>query len=111
MSSTAPLRPTPPPPAASPAGAPQVDVVIPVHDEEAALAPCVRRLHAHLGDRAFPFSWRIVIADNASTDATARVAAALAAELPGVTVLSLTAKGRGRARRAAWGGGEAEGVC
>lgn len=99
-------------PAAPPAPAgPQVDIVIPVYDEEAALGPCVRRLHAYLGDAAFPFRWRIVIADNASTDATAGVAAALATDLPGVSVISLAAKGRGRALRAAWTASDAEVVC
>jgi glycosyltransferase involved in cell wall biosynthesis len=58
-----------------------------------------------------PFSWRIVIADNASTDQTARIAAALAVDLPGVELLQLPQKGRGRALRVAWLGSEAEVVC
>ncbi len=61
--------------------------------------------------RSFPFAWRIVIADNASTDATSQVAAALAAELPDVEVLRLAQKGRGRALRAAWMGSDADVVC
>lgn len=91
--------------------APQVDVVIPVYNEEAALATCVRRLHAHLSGDEFPFTWRVVVADNASTDATAQVARGLAAELPGVRFLSLPAKGRGRALRAAWSGSDADVVA
>jgi putative flippase GtrA len=58
-----------------------------------------------------PFHWRIVIADNASTDETPRIAAALAAELTGVEVLRLPLRGRGRALRAAWLGSDAEVVC
>ena len=81
--------------------APQIDVVVPVYDEQAVLDASIRRLHAHL-TAAFPFTWRIVIADNASEDGTLDVAWALAAELPGVAVLHLPAKGRGRALRAAW---------
>jgi glycosyltransferase involved in cell wall biosynthesis len=46
----------------------------------------VRRLHRFLTG-AFPFAWRIMIADNASTDATPAIARALAEELRGVTVL------------------------
>lgn len=74
------------------------------------LARSIRRLHDHLSDE-MPFGWRIVIADNASTDQTPRIAAALAAELPGVQVLRLALKGRGRALRTAWLGSDAEVVC
>jgi len=79
--------------------APQIDIVVPVHGEEAALALSVRRLHRFLSAE-FPFTWQIVIADNASTDATPAVAAALADDLAGVTCLRLERKGRGRALRA-----------
>ncbi len=78
-----------------------VDLVVPVYNEAASLARQVRRLHRAL-QRTLPLSWRIVIADNGSIDETPRVADRLAAELPGVAVLHLAAKGRGRALRAAW---------
>jgi putative flippase GtrA len=62
---------------------PQVEIVVPVHNEEAALALSARRLHRFL-TAEFPFSWRIVIADNATRasapcGSTARAAAALRA--------------------------------
>ena len=82
-------------------GAPLVEVVIPVYNEQEALEPSVRRLHAYL-TRELPFSWRIVVADNASTDATPALAARLARELPHVSHLRLEQKGRGRALRTAW---------
>ncbi|MEH1167311.1 glycosyltransferase [Micromonospora sp. CPCC 205539] len=78
-----------------------LDVVIPVHNEETDLGPCVRRLHAHLSEH-FPYPFQITIADNASVDDTLKVADGLARELPGVDVLHLDDKGRGRALRAAW---------
>ncbi|WFE54399.1 glycosyltransferase [Micromonospora sp. WMMD1155] len=78
-----------------------LDVVIPVYNEEADLGPCVRRLHAHLTEH-FPYPFQITIADNASVDDTPAIADGLAAELPGVDVLHLEAKGRGRALSAAW---------
>ncbi|MEU7653174.1 bifunctional glycosyltransferase family 2/GtrA family protein [Micromonospora taraxaci] len=78
-----------------------LDVVIPVYNEETDLGPCVRRLHAHLTEH-FPYPFRITIADNASVDDTPAIADGLAAELPGVDVLHLQAKGRGRALSAAW---------
>ena len=43
----------------------QVEIVVPVHNEQAALDPAIRRLHRFLSAE-FPFSWRVVIADNAS---------------------------------------------
>ena len=55
----------------------------PVHNEEAGLERCVRRLHAHL-TAAFPYPFRITIADNASTDGTWSLARTLATELPRV---------------------------
>jgi putative flippase GtrA len=82
-------------------GAPAVDVVVPVYNEEADLGPSVRRLHAYLST-TFPFTWRITVADNASTDATPAVAMSLAEELPGVRVVRLEEKGRGRALRTVW---------
>ena len=89
---------------------PQVEIVVPVHNEEAALALSVRRLHRFL-TAEFPFSWRIVIADNASTDATPTMARELAAALPGVRAVRLDRKGRGRALRAAWAASDAGVVC
>src|SRR5438094_8322963 len=80
---------------------PMVDIVIPVHNEERGLRASVLRLHAYLTQQ-FPFSARITIADNASTDSTPAVAAELAEELPDVRVLRLNEKGRGRALAAAW---------
>ncbi len=89
---------------------PQLEIVVPVYNEEAALPLSVRRLHRFL-TAEFPFSWRIVIADNASTDSTPAVARDLAAALPGVRTLRLERKGRGRALRAAWAASDARVVC
>ena len=60
----------------------------------------IRRLHRFLSSE-FPFTWRIVVADNASTDTTPAIGARLARELPGV---ALTAAGpQGPRTRAARG--------
>jgi len=90
--------------------APEIDVVVPVHDEQVALERSIRRLHGFLS-AGFPFTWRIVIADNASSDATPQIAAALAAELPAVELLRLERKGRGRTLRAAWSASRARVAC
>jgi putative flippase GtrA len=85
---------------------PTVEVVVPVYNEERDLDRCVRHLHAYL-DRTFPFSFRITIADNASTDATWPLARRLAGELPHVDAVHLDARGRGRALREVWGSSRA----
>jgi len=92
------------------APAPQIDVVVPVYDEELVLERSIRRLHRFLSAE-FPFSWRIVVADNASTDTTPIVAERLSRELPGVELLRVERKGRGRALRAAWSASRARVVC
>ena len=80
---------------------PIVDLVVPVYNEEHDLESSVRRLRTYLDER-FPFTARITIADNASTDTTWQIARRLEAELPGVRALHLDQKGRGRALRTAW---------
>src|SRR6185436_6357027 len=90
--------------------APQIDIVIPVYDEEAVLESAIRRLHRFLSAE-LPFTWRIIVADNASTDNTPQIARRLARELRGVKVLRLEEKGRGRALRAAWSSSSAQVVC
>lgn len=82
--------------------APALDIVVPVYNEQAALAGCVRRLHGYLRAEV-PYTARITIADNASTDRTLEVARALSEEFADVRVLHLDQKGRGRALHAAWG--------
>jgi putative flippase GtrA len=87
--------------ALAPAAAPDIEIVVPVYNEALGLERSIRRLHRFLTD-GFPFTWRIVIADNASVDATPEIAAKLAYTLPRVSHLRLDRKGRGRALRAAW---------
>src|SRR5262245_6175792 len=80
---------------------PLVDIVIQFYNEPADIELGVRRPPPYLDDR-FPFPALITITDNASTDETLAIAQRLAAELPGVAVLHLPQKGRGRALRTAW---------
>ena len=80
--------------------APALDVVIPVHNEEVALAGSVARVHEHLS--TLPYSFRITIADNASTDGTALVAHRLSHEYDEVRAVYLAEKGRGRALKQVW---------
>jgi putative flippase GtrA len=90
-----------------PSVGPVLDVVVPVHNEEIDLEPCVRRLHRHL-TTTFPYTFRITIADNASVDATPQVAARLADELLSVRNVRLEQKGRGRALHTVWSASDAD---
>jgi glycosyltransferase involved in cell wall biosynthesis len=85
----------------------QVDIVVPVRNEERDLAPSVRRLVGYLRE-CFPFSARVTIADNGSTDATWAIASRLARELPEVRAIHMDLPGRGRALRAIWSQSDAE---
>jgi putative flippase GtrA len=89
---------------------PTVEIAIPVHNEERALEESVRRLHAFCAE-ALPWSTRIVIADNASEDATRAIGERLAAELDAVAYLRLGEKGRGRALRRVWSRSKADVVA
>ena len=86
---------------------PVLDVVVPVYNEQDDLVPSVERLHAYLTAH-LPYSFRITIADNASTDATLALAVDLADRLPGVAVAHLEQKGRGRALHQVWSLSDAE---
>lgn len=105
MTSLAP-SPVPRPAASDPGSPPMLDVVVPVFNEERDLEACVRRLHAHLRS-SVPYTARITVADNASTDGTLDVATRLADELDGVRVVHLDIKGRGRALSTVWSASDA----
>jgi glycosyltransferase involved in cell wall biosynthesis len=77
-----------------------LDVVIPVYNEEAQLAASVERVLEHLA--TMPWSHRVTIADNASTDQTGMIARRLSHQHPQVRVVHLAEKGRGRALKRVW---------
>jgi glycosyltransferase involved in cell wall biosynthesis len=81
--------------------APAVEIVVPVRDESCVLAASVRRLHRYLAD-SFPFTFRITIADNGSSDGTWEIAEGLADELDRVEAVRIATPGRGRALRTVW---------
>jgi putative flippase GtrA len=83
------------------AAAPAVDVVVPVYNEAESLSSSVARLYVYLLER-FPFSFRVTIADNGSTDGTWELAQELERGLAHVRALRLDEKGRGRALHTVW---------
>src|SRR5215471_19869210 len=84
-----------------------VEVVLPVLNEEKVLESSVRTLPSYLR-REPDHNWRITIADNGSTDGTLVIARRLAAELPDVQVMHVEEAGRGRALSQAWLASEAD---
>ncbi|MFZ1669570.1 MAG: bifunctional glycosyltransferase family 2/GtrA family protein [Candidatus Nanopelagicales bacterium] len=78
-----------------------VELVLPVYNEQAVLAQTVERLDAYLTAN-LPYSYRITVVDNASTDRTWDLAERLAQRIPAVAAIHLDQKGRGRALRQVW---------
>jgi glycosyltransferase involved in cell wall biosynthesis len=76
-----------------------VENVIPVYNEERQLPVAVETLSRHL--EGWSHDWRLVIADNASTDRTADVGAKLAGS-ERVRYVRIPRKGRGGALRQVW---------
>jgi glycosyltransferase involved in cell wall biosynthesis len=73
-----------------------------VYNEQVVLAKSINTLRDYLTANC-PYRWRIIIANNASTDATLEIARGLESQYPGeVSVLHLDQKGRGRALKRAW---------
>jgi glycosyltransferase involved in cell wall biosynthesis len=89
-----------------------VDLVIPCYNEERTLAASVEKLQAWCAAHLAQYHWRVVVANNASTDGTLAVAQRLAAEDPdGVAYVDLDRKGRGRALKRAWLESPADAMC
>ncbi len=79
------------------------DVTIPVLNEEETLEKNVKILHHFLKDH-FPESgqWQIVIADNGSTDQTARIAQRMSETIPEVVFVKVPRRGVGLALKTSW---------
>src|SRR3990172_1770527 len=90
---------------------PQLDIVLPVYNEAHVLAGSVEKLRSFLHETKFPYTWRVVVADNASTDATLQVAYQLEDAHDDVGVIHLPQKGRGRALKKAWLESDAGAMC
>jgi glycosyltransferase involved in cell wall biosynthesis len=93
------------------AGVPLIEIVIPVRNEQRELTDHVTRLIGQLRD-GFPWTWRVTIADNGSTDGTWSLAQGLADAHPGlVRAVHLELPGRGRALHAVWSASDADVVA
>ena len=80
---------------------PTVDIVIPVYNEEKDLPRSVEILTRFLREN-LENPWRVVVADNGSTDNTLSVAGMLSSKYTGVSCVHIPQKGRGNALRRVW---------
>ena len=79
-----------------------LDIVVPVLNEERALGPGIGDL-VRFSEASLPeYDWRIVIADNGSTDSTPEIARRLSSEHARVDWVRIEQRGRGRALKKAW---------
>lgn len=79
-----------------------VNVVIPVYNEEKELETSVTTLAEYLTKHLSEYTWKITIADNASTDSTLAIAQKLSKKSAHIESVHLTQKGRGRAVSHVW---------
>ena len=78
-----------------------LDIVFPVFNESKILKKSVETLHTFLSNR-FSIDWKIVIAENGSTDETLEIARFLSNNYSNVIVRSYEEPGRGRAVKDSW---------
>jgi glycosyltransferase involved in cell wall biosynthesis len=78
-----------------------IDIILPVRNEEKDLIKNVTTLYNFLNKNML-LSWRILICESGSTDATYSIAKQLSSEYTGVDCLHFDKPGRGYALRTAW---------
>ena len=78
-----------------------LDIVFPVFNESKILKKSVETLHNFLSNR-ISIDWKIVIAENGSTDETLEIARFLSNNYSNVIVRSYEESGRGRAVKDSW---------
>lgn len=80
-------------------------VVIPIYNEQEELEANTLKLHSFLKKHCSAYAWRIMIADNASTDRSLEIAQKIEKKHSETAVMHLDQKGRGRAVKKAWSEG------
>lgn len=72
---------------------PFLSIVIPAYNEESRIEGTLRQVVGFLRDR--PYSWEVLVVDDGSTDATARLVGEFSATHPNLRLLSLRHGGKG----------------
>lgn len=88
-----------------------IDIVIPVYNAEQEIESCIDTLLNWI--QKYPkYDWKIIIANNASTDETLNKSLQLEKTYPNkVSVINIPLKGRGIAVRTAWTSSKADVYC
>lgn len=76
---------------------PYLSVVIPAYNEEARISRTIREVLSYLAAQSY--QWEVIVADDGSSDSTARLVAEASGEDPRVRVLPLDHRGKGWAVR------------
>lgn len=79
-----------------------VEITIPVYNEEKELTRNIDILSNFCEKNLNNYNWHITIADNASKDNTAVIAATIAKKNPKISLFKIEQKGRGGAVKRAW---------
>lgn len=87
-----------------------VDIVIPTYNEEEQIEWSVNKLRDYCLQNLNNYKWKIIVADNASTDSTLDIAKNLAQAFKELDCIFIPKKGKGRAIMKAWGKGNSE-IC
>ncbi|OGL48720.1 MAG: hypothetical protein A2161_05550, partial [Candidatus Schekmanbacteria bacterium RBG_13_48_7] len=87
-----------------------LDIVVPVYNEEKELEDSIIKIR-NFCDEHIDLKWRIIIANNASTDTTLEIARMLETKFSDVCVVHLVEKGRGRALKKTWMESDADYRC
>ena len=87
-----------------------VDIIVPVYNEQEILTATIRKLVDTFKPEQ-EFIYRIIIADNGSTDNTLKIAKELAKRFSNVKYLHTPIKGRGYVLRLGWSKSNADILC
>lgn len=86
----------------------KIKIVLPVYNEEKELEENLLKLGDFVSKNLADYEVKIVIADNASTDETSKIAKKLVNQNNHVSLFRLEEKGRGRAVKNVWGMNDAD---
>lgn len=81
---------------------PSIDIVIPLYNEASIIAASVDTLIHFLHESHFPYEYKVILANNASTDKSFEICRNLAKKYPNVEAFDVGKKGKGFAIRSAW---------
>jgi glycosyltransferase involved in cell wall biosynthesis len=85
----------------------KIVLVVPAYNEEKILNASIRKLHGYMTQN-IKHDWKIVIANNGSTDRTKEIAEGIAKDISNIEVMNLGEKGKGRALKYAWTNSKAD---